>query len=91
LLIKHADIVRCIKAKRIRWIEHIIYMAKESMVERITEWRPIAVRRIGRPRLKWQDDIAHMGKMKIQNCSKISMDREVRKKTAEEANTHEEL
>jgi len=27
---------------------------KERTVKRITEWRPIAVRRIGRPSLRWE-------------------------------------
>jgi hypothetical protein len=41
---------------------------KERTVKRITEWRPIAVRRIGRPRLRWEDNArADLGKMKIQN------------------------
>jgi hypothetical protein len=39
------------KAQRIRWIGHIVRMDKERMEKRITEWRPIAVSRIGRPRL----------------------------------------
>lgn len=26
-------------------------------MKRITEWRPISVRRIGRPRLKWEDNV----------------------------------
>jgi hypothetical protein len=43
-------------------------MDKERKVKRITEQRPIAVRRIGRPRCRWEDDVrANLEKMKIQN------------------------
>jgi hypothetical protein len=50
-LIKHT--VRYIKAQRVRWIGHIVRMDKERTVKRMTEWRPTAVRRIGRSRLRW--------------------------------------
>jgi len=50
-LIKHADIVRYIKAHRIRWIAHIVRMDKERPVKSITKRKPTAVRKIGRPRL----------------------------------------
>jgi len=51
LLMEHA--VRYMKAQRIRWVGHIVRMDKEIAVKRITEWRPAAVGRIGRPRLRW--------------------------------------
>ena len=77
MLIEHADIVRYIKAQRIKWIGHIVRIDKERTVKRVTEWRPIAVRRIGRPRLRWEDDVrAGLEKMKIQNWSKMAVDRE---------------
>ena len=50
LLFKHS--VRYTKAQRIRWVEHIVRMDIERTVKRITEWRPSAVGRIGRPRLR---------------------------------------
>ena len=57
----------------------------------MTEWRPIAVRRIGRPRLRWEGDVREdMGKMKIQNGSKMAMKREAWKRTVEQAKTHKE-
>jgi hypothetical protein len=43
-------------------------MAEETTVKRMTDCRTIAVRRNGRPRLRWEDDVrADLGKMKIQN------------------------
>jgi hypothetical protein len=51
LLIKHAGIVRYIKAHRMRWIAHIVRMDTERPVKGITKRRPTAVRKIGRLRL----------------------------------------
>ena len=76
LLGKQPDVVGCMQAHGIRWILHIVRMDKEWMVESITECRPIAVRKIGRPRLIWQDVRENVGKMKIQNCSKKVVDGE---------------
>jgi hypothetical protein len=50
-------------------------MGKESTAKRVTEWRPIATRRIGGRRLRWEDDVREfLGKIKIQNWSKMAMD-----------------
>jgi hypothetical protein len=39
-------------------------MDNEREVKRITEWRPIAVRRVGRPRSRWEDNVrVDLGKM----------------------------
>jgi hypothetical protein len=37
-------------------------MDKERMAKRIAEWRPIAVRGIGRLRLRWEDDVSRSRK-----------------------------
>lgn len=92
LLITHADIVRHIKAQRIRWIRYVVIMDKERMVKRITEWRPIAVRSIGRPRWRWEDDVrANIEKMKIQNWGKMAMDIDAWKRVVEQTKSNEEL
>ena len=54
----------------------------------ITEWRPIAVRRIGRLGLRLEDDVREdLGRMKIQNWSKMAMDREAWERFVELAKT----
>lgn len=40
-----------------RWIAHIVRMDKERPVKRITKRRPTAVRKMGRPRLGWEDNV----------------------------------
>ena len=49
------------------------------------------MRRIGRPRLKWENDVREdLVKMKIQIGSKMAMEREARNRTFEQAKTHKE-
>ena len=68
MLIKLADIVRYVKAHRIRWIGYFVRLDKEKVVKRIKEWGPPVVRRIDRSRLRWEDDVkVAVKKMKIEN------------------------
>jgi len=86
LLFRHAAIVRYTRAQRIRRIGRIVKMDKERTVKRITEWRTNAVRRIGTPRLRWEDDIREdLGKMKVHNWSKMAMDRDAWRRIVEQA------
>jgi len=67
------------KEHRIRWVGHVVRMDKERTVKRMTERKTIPVRRIGRQGSRWEDDIiADLGKMKVQNWSKMAIDRETR-------------
>jgi hypothetical protein len=62
------------------------------MVKRITKWRPVAVRRIGRPRTKWEVEVRQdLGKTKIRNWGKTGMEREASKRIVDQARTHKEL
>jgi hypothetical protein len=61
-------------------------------VKRTAGWRPISLRRIGRPRLRWEGDVRKfLGKMETQNWNKMAMDREVWKRTVEQAKIHKGL
>jgi hypothetical protein len=51
-------------------------MDKERVAESITEWRPIAIRKIGRPRLIRQDVGGDVAKTNTQKCSKMVVDGE---------------
>ena len=47
---------------------NFVEMGKDKTVQRIGEWRRIAVRGIGRRKCRWQDDVsADPEKMKIQS------------------------
>jgi len=68
-----------------------VRMDKERLEKRIRNRRRIAVRRIGKRRLRWEVDGAELGNMKIQNWSKMPIDREAWKRIFQQAKTHKEL
>jgi hypothetical protein len=69
----------------------IVRTDKERMVKRIRKWKQIAVRKSGKRRLRWEVDGADLGKMKIQNWSKMPIERQAWNRIVQEAKTHKEL
>jgi len=60
------DIVRFIKAQRIRWLGHVERMEVGAMPRKMMERRLFIGRRKGRPHLRWMDDVvADLKVMKI--------------------------
>jgi len=49
-LIEDADIVRFIKAQRIKWLRHIQRMDQARPNRKLLDWKPMGTRPIGRPR-----------------------------------------
>ena len=45
-----ADIVRFIKAKRIKWLGHIQRMDRARPARRLLDWKPMGTRPVGRQR-----------------------------------------
>jgi hypothetical protein len=75
-LINHANIVRYVKAQRISWLGHIKRMPDDRTVTKITKWKPVAPRHIGRPKLRWEEDVTNNLKaMKVQNWKKLAQDK----------------
>jgi hypothetical protein len=58
-------------------------------VKRLKEWKPIAVRRL---RFRWEGHgRVDLGKIKTQNWSKMTLDREKWKTIVDQVKTHKEL
>jgi hypothetical protein len=51
------NIVRVIKSRRMRWAEHVARMGEGRGVYRVLIGRPEDKRPLGRPRLRWDDNI----------------------------------
>ena len=49
------DIIRVIKLRRVRWAGHVARMGKRRGVYRDLVGKPEGKRRLGRPRLRWED------------------------------------
>jgi len=80
------DIVKFIKAQRIRWLGHVKRMEVGAMPRKMMEGRLFIGRRRGRPRLRWIDDVvADLKVMKIKQWMEKMKDREKWRLTVEEA------
>jgi hypothetical protein len=51
------DIVTEIKKGRLRWLGHVARMSDERVVKRLYQNIPEGSRNVGRPRLRWMDDV----------------------------------
>jgi hypothetical protein len=75
-LIKGSDIVRFIKAQRIKWLGHIQRMDQARPTWKLLDWKPMGTRPIGRPRQRWQEDVMEdLKKLRVKNWKEIAKDR----------------
>jgi hypothetical protein len=56
-LIEGVDIVRFIKAQRIKRLGHIQRMDQASPTRKLLYWKPMGTRPVRRPRQRWQEDV----------------------------------
>ena len=63
------DIVTDIKKRRLRWLGHVERMSEERVVKRLYQNTPEGSRNVGRPRLRWMDDVREdLRRMGVTNC-----------------------
>jgi hypothetical protein len=91
-IIRHENIVRYIKSKRLSWLGHVERMSDERVAKRIYKWKPYATRPKGRPRLRWQDEVRNdLRKMGVKNWKQRVQERKQWKEIIEQAKTQKEL
>jgi hypothetical protein len=56
-LIEVADILRYIKALRIKWLWHIQRMDRARTTRKLFNWKLMETRPVGRPRQRWQENV----------------------------------
>ena len=83
------DIVRFIKAKRIQWLGHVERMDETAMPKRVPKGKLSTTRRIGRPRIRWVEDvIADPRRMGISGWTEKATNRDQWRRIVEEAKAH---
>ena len=58
--IEDADIVRFIKAQRIKWLGHVQRMDQARPTRKLLDRKPMGIRAVGRPRQRWQEDVVEI-------------------------------
>jgi hypothetical protein len=90
-LIEGQDLVRFIKAQRLRWLGHVERMPETQMPKIILK-RRLDNRRRGRPRMRWMDSvIADLATMGIRGWRTEVADRDAWRTVVNEAKTHQGL
>jgi hypothetical protein len=56
-LFNEPDIVNYIKINRLGWAGHVISMGSNRTVKKVFNTKPVGIRKIGRPKLRWEDDV----------------------------------
>jgi len=56
-LIRHKNIINCVKAQRSSGFGHLHWMSEERMVKNVCKWNPMITLPLGRPENRWEDDI----------------------------------
>lgn len=83
------DIIKIIKAERLRWAGHVKRQEDGRVVKLAWEQAPTGRRPLGRPRLRWRDNItADLRALNITEADELMMDRVRWRKIVESAKTH---
>ena len=91
-LIEGADIVRFIKAQRIKWLGRIQRMDQARPARKLLNWKPMGIRPVGRPRQRWQEDVMEdLKKIKVKNWKETATDRRTGRDLVERVKTHKGL
>jgi len=86
---KQEDIIKFIKSQRLRWVAHAMRMEITRTTRKITEWKPYKTRPVGRPRLRWMDQVEEdLRRMKITDWRVKIEDRQVWNRIVEQTKTH---
>jgi len=76
------------KKQRLNWLDHVERMAEDNIVQRVKRWKPMTKRPIGRPKIRWEDDVLEdIKSMNVRNWKELVQNRDSWKKVVEQART----
>jgi hypothetical protein len=86
------DLVKYVRAQRIKWWGHLNRMDKTNTVRKITEWNRIGMRSKGCPKDRWNDEVLnYLKKLKVKNWTRLVKDRKVWYELGQTTKTHKGL
>jgi hypothetical protein len=54
-MLRGQNIIGFIRKQRLKWLGHVERMTEDNNVKR---WKPMSKRPLGRPKLRWEDDVS---------------------------------
>jgi len=91
-LLEDANIVRFIKAQRIKCLGHVQRIDQATPTRKLLDWKPMRNRPVGRPRQRWQKDVMEgIKKKKVKHWKETAKDRRTGTDLAEREKTHKRL
>jgi len=76
-LYRSSNIVRVIKSRRLRWAGHLVRMEEGRSVFKILTGTPAGKRPLGRPRLRWEDNIRlYLKEIGIDRRNRVDLDQD---------------
>ena len=74
--------------QRLNWLGHVERMAEDNNVQKIKRWKPLSKIPIGRPKIRWKDDVLEdIKSMNVHNWKNEAQNRDRWKKVVEQART----
>jgi hypothetical protein len=88
-ILENENIVRFIKAQRLRWLGHVLRMGEDRLPKRILWEKIFSSRRKGRPKLRWLDDVKKdLHIMRVTKWEEKARNRKEWRQIVEEAKAH---
>jgi len=86
---KQEDIIQFIKSQRLIWAAHVMRMENTRTTRKITEWTPYKTKPVGRPTLRWMDQVEEdLIRVKIIGWRAKVEDRQEWNRIVEQTKTH---
>jgi hypothetical protein len=74
------------------WLGHVECMTDDNNVKKIKRWKPMSKRPIGRPKIRWEDDVLEdIKSTKVDDWKNVGQNRDRWKKVVEQARTLHKL
>jgi hypothetical protein len=88
VVIKGQNIIGFIKTQRLSWLGHVERTTDDNNVKKIKIWKPMSKRPIGRPKIRWEDDVWEDTKStKVCDWKNVAQNRDRWKEVVEQART----
>jgi hypothetical protein len=88
-LFNEPDIFRYIKISRLGWAGFIIRMDNNRTVKKVFNTKPTGIRKIGRPKLRWEDDVTQNVKtLAVKNWTNVTMEEQSWQNLLRKARAH---